>query len=346
MSPMDSAPAANRKPIKLALQGGGSHGAFTWGVLDTLLADGRLAIEAVVGTSAGAMNGAVLADGLSAGGPEEARRMLRAFWEGAADVSARSPVQPTPLDRLMGRGSMAFSPAWHFADLMMRLMSPYEFNPGNMNPLRDLISRIVDFERLRAGTSPAFFVCATNVLNGRLRVFSRAEMSAGAVMASACLPMLFQAEEVDGEYFWDGGYSGNPPIFPVIYMGGAPDILIIQLNPINIPELPRDARSIIDRVNTLSFNSSLMREMRMIKFVTDLIDRGELDPARYTRVNIHTIAAEGELARYDASSKLNADRAFLRALFDLGAAKAREFLDRHYDAVGVRSSTDVVDTFF
>jgi NTE family protein len=335
------ADAPLRKPIKLALQGGGAHGAFTWGVLDRLLRDPRVEIEGIVGTSAGAMNTALLADGLAAGGTEGARALLRRFWEGTAALAAASPVQPTPLDRLSSPGSLAFSPGWRVADVMLKLFSPYQINPTNQNPLRDLLEKVVDFERLRTAAAPAAFVCATNVLNGRLRVFERRELSAAAVMASACLPQLFQAVEVDGQHYWDGGFSGNPPIFPLIYMGGGRDIVIVQLNPINIPEVPRDMRAIMDRINTLAFNSSLMREMRMIRFVTQLIDRGDLDGARYQRMLIHTIDAEAELAAFDPASKLNADRAFLDHLFGLGAARAEAFLAEHWDAIGVRSSTDV-----
>jgi NTE family protein len=334
-----------RKRIKLALQGGGSHGAFTWGVLDRLLQDDRIEIEAVVGTSAGAMNTALLADGLAAGGPDLARRMLRIFWERTAELAAASPMQPTPLDRLSSPGSMAFSPGWRMADVMLKLFSPYQINPLNRNPLRDLLEEVVDFARLRAAPGPAAFVCATNVLNGRLRVFERRELSAAAVMASACLPQLFQAVEVDGQHYWDGGFSGNPPIFPLIYMGGGQDIVIVQLNPINIPDVPRDMRGIMDRINTLAFNSSLMREMRMIRFVTDLIDRGDLNSERYLRLFIHTIDAEAELAAFDPASKLNADREFLDHLFTLGVARAEAFLEAHWNSIGVKSSTDVETKF-
>jgi len=334
-----------RKRIKLALQGGGSHGAFTWGALDRLLQDDRIEIEAIVGTSAGAMNTALLADGLAAGGPDLARRMLRQFWERTAELAAASPMQPSPIDRLSSPGSMAFSPGWRVADVMLKLFSPYQINPLNHNPLREVLEEVVDFPRLRAAAGPAAFVCATNVLNGRLRVFERRELSAAAVMASACLPQLFQAVEVDGEHYWDGGFSGNPPIFPLIYMGGGQDIVIIQLNPINIPEVPRDMRAILDRINTLAFNSSLMREMRMIRFVTDLIDRGDLDGERYLRLFIHTIDAEAELAAFDPASKLNADRGFLDHLFMLGSAQADRFLATHWDAIGLRSSTDVEKKF-
>jgi NTE family protein len=334
-----------RKRIKLALQGGGSHGAFTWGVLDRLLADDRLEVEALVGTSAGAMNAAILADGLAAGGPAEARRMLDAFWEGLGRMAASSMVQPSAMDRLLSPGNMDYSPLWRLTDVMLRQFSPYEINPTNKNPLQDLIEEVVDFARLRAAPAPPLFVCATNVLTGRLRVFERREISAAAVMASACLPLLFQAVEVAGEHYWDGGYCGNPPIFPLIYMGGAPDILIVQLNPVNIPEVPRDIRSIVDRMNTLAFNSSLMREMRMIRFVTDLIDQGQLPAGKHLRCFIHSIDAEAELAALNASSKMNSSIEFLRHLRALGVAKAEAFLAEHFEAIGARSSTDVAAKF-
>ncbi len=342
---MEPAAAPPRRRIKLALQGGGSHGAFTWGALDRLLQDDRLEIEGIVGTSAGAMNTALLADGLAAGGPELARRMLAEFWEGVGRIASTGPVRPSPLDSLASPGTMRFSPSWAVADLMMKVFSPYQLNPGNWNPLRRLLEQVVDFARLRAAPGPAAFVCATNVLTGRLRIFDRAEMSAAAVMASACLPQIFQAVEVEGQHYWDGGYSGNPPIFPLIYMGGCPDILIVQLNPINIPEVPRDMRAILDRINTLAFNSSLLREMRMIRFVTELIDRGDLDGARYLRLFVHAIEAEAELAALDPSSKLNADPGFLRHLAALGAARAEAFLATHFEAIGQRSSVDL-DTSF
>jgi NTE family protein len=339
-------PTVPRKRIKLALQGGGSHGAFTWGVLDRLLSDDRLEIEAVVGTSAGAMNAAVLADGLAEGGPAGARAALARFWTAIGRLAARSPLQPSPLDRLFGSGNMDFSPPWRAVDALTKMFSPYELNPANENPLRTLLADTIDFARLREARAPHLFVCATNVLTGRLRVFTRAEISADAVMASACLPQLFQAVEIEGAFYWDGGYSGNPPIFPLIYMGGCPDVIIVQLNPINIPAVPRDVRGIIDRVNTLSFNSSLMREMRMIKFVTDLIDRNELDASHYLRLLIHTVAAEAELAALNASSKLNADEGFLDRLRTLGIAKADAFLREHFDDLGERSSTYIEATFF
>ena len=337
---------SGRKRIKLALQGGGSHGAFTWGVLDRLLEHGGFDVEAIVGASAGAMNAAVLAYGLATAGADGGRERLSAFWRRASEAGRSGPLQPSPFDRLFSPGNMTFSPMWHLSDLLCKVLSPYELNPANLNPLRDLLLDVVDFDRLRASpTGPELFVCATNVLNGRLRVFRGPEISADSVMASAALPFLFQAVEIKGEYFWDGGYSGNPPIFPLIYMGGGPDILIVQLNPIRIAEVPKTTRAILDHAATLSFNSSLMREMRAIKFVSDLIDRGELDPAKHMRVFIHTIDAEQELAGFDVSSKFNSDLGFLLHLFALGRRKADDFIAIHFNDVGLRSTTDIAAKF-
>jgi NTE family protein len=336
----------SQKPIKLALQGGGSHGAFTWGVVDRLLEHGGFEVEAIVGTSAGAVNAAVLAYGLVIGGPDGGRERLSDFWHRASAAGRRGPLQPTFFDKLFSPGNMSFSPLWHLHDFLSKIFSPYEINPGNLNPLRDLLLDVVDFDRLRASRNgPELFVCATNVLNGRLRVFHRPEITAASIMASAALPYIFQAIEIDGQYFWDGGYSGNPPIFPLIYMGGGQDILIVQINPINIAKVPKTARAILDHAATLSFNSSLMREMRVIKFVRDLIDRGELDPAKYMRTLIHTIDAEQELAAFDVSSKFNSDLGFLLHLFALGRTKADSFINTHYDDIGIRSSTDIVTKF-
>jgi NTE family protein len=343
-APSDTTPP--RKRIKLALQGGGSHGAFTWGVLDRLLEHGGFDVEAVVGASAGAVNATVLACGLATGGADGARALLARFWHRTAEIAGKGPFQPTFLDRMLGHGNLTFSPLWRITDMFSKLFSPYELNPSNINPLRELLDEVVDFDAMHmASFGPRLFVCATNVLNGRLKVFDGREVTASAVMASAALPFMFQAVEVDGQHYWDGGYSGNPPIFPLIYMGGGRDILIVQINPINIAEVPKTARAILDHAATLSFNSSLMREMRAIKFVSDLIDRGELDAAKHMRLLIHTIDAERELSIYDVSSKFNADLAFLKDLFDLGRAKAEAFIAQHYDDIGVRSSTDIAEKF-
>ena len=336
---------SNRKPINLALQGGGSHGAFAWGVLDRLLEADCFEIEGIVGTSAGAMNAVVLAHGLAVGGAPAARDSLRRFWEGVSETTRYSPVRPSWLDRAINPGNMDFSPGYQLMDMMARMFSPYQLNPGNINPLRDLLASVVKCEDLRSCTSVKLHICATNVMSGKIRVFQNQDVSIDAVMASACLPFLFQAVEVDGEHYWDGGYMGNPPIYPLIYDCAARDVLIVQINPIRIEQLPTTAHAILDRINTLSFNSSLMREMRAIHFVTKLIDAGFNDAGRLKRMLLHTIDAEDELRQYGASSKMNAEIDFLEKLFTLGRDRAELFLTQHFDKVGVESSTDIVEKF-
>jgi NTE family protein len=342
---MKARPSPQIRRVNIALQGGGSHGAFSWGVLDRLLEDGRIEICGISGTSAGAMNGTVLAYGLAIGGRAEARRTLEAFWRRISDSARLSPLQPNWLDRMMGSGNMDLSPAWLIFDHLTRFFSPYQLNPCNLNPLRDALADVVDFEVLRKVQTVKLFLCATNVLSGRMRVFTAGEISIQAVLASSCLPTLSQAVEIDGEYYWDGGYMGNPPIYPLIYETDCKDVLIIRINPIRIPKLPTTAREILDRINTLSFNSSLMREMRAIDFITRLIDEGALDPERYRRMLIHSIDAETEMARLGISSKFNADWAFLREVFALGRERADAWLAANFDALGQRSSTDIAGTF-
>ncbi len=335
-----------KKSLKLALQGGGAHGAFTWGVLDRLLEDDRIEIEALVGTSAGAMNAAVAAYGLGQGGPAKAKELLELFWRKSSEAGKKGPLQPSPIDKLFSIGNMDFSPMYHFFNSLSQVMSPYQLNPSNMNPLRDIIAEVVDFDALRANKAAAkLFICATNVKNGRIRVFNRDEVTPDAVMASACLPFLFQAVEIDGNHYWDGGYCGNPPIFPLIYEKGTSDILIVQINPVNIPEVPTTAAAILDRINTLSWNSSLMREMRAIQFVTNLLDTNELNREKYPRVFIHSVDAEETLSKFSVSSKLNPDWDFLCYLRDLGRDKAEAFLASHYDDLGKASTTDIVAKF-
>jgi NTE family protein len=333
------------KTINLALQGGGSHGAFAWGVLDRLLEDERIGIEGVVGTSAGAMNAAVLAYGLATGGNAGARAKLREFWTRVGQVAAGSPLQPSWLDRATSPGAMDRSPMWLWFDAMTRFLSPYQFNPLNHHPLRDVLTEVVDFERLRRESTVQLFTCAANVLTGRIRVFECGEMCIEAVLASACLPFMFQAVEVAGEYYWDGGYMGNPPIFPLIYNCAARDVVLIMVNPIVIDEVPKTAQAIFDRINTLSFNSSLMREMRAINFVTKLVDAGFTDGGRLKRMLIHCIDAEDEMRKLGVSSKLNAQWDFLMYLYRLGRERGEAFLAAHYDRLGVASSTDIQERF-
>ena len=334
-----------RKRLNLALQGGGAHGAYTWGVLDRLLEIDELEIVGISGTSAGAMNATVTAHGLAMGGHRAARTSLDRFWERTAELAAWSPVQPSPLDRFLGPGNMDLSPSWLWFDAATRLLSPYQLNPTAWNPLRDILLDIVDFDHLCRTRAVELFLCATNVKTGRIKVFGHEELSVEAVLASACLPTLFQAIEIAGEHYWDGGYMGNPPIFPLIYETDCNDVLIVQINPINIEEVPTTAAEILDRTNELAFNSSLMREMRAIHFVTRLIDEGCIQQGRYKRLNIHMIGDEQAMAPLSHSSKLNADREFLAHLRDLGREGADGFVEKHWDKIGKESSLDLVETF-
>ncbi len=338
----DRTAAAAVKTIGLALQGGGSHGAFTWGILDRLLEDKRIEIEGISATSAGAMNAACLAYGMATGGPEEARRVLAAFWNRVAAAAALSPLQPNWFDRVARNWGLEWSPAFIGLDFVTRLFSPYEFNPLNLNPLRAALEQTIDFEELQKPTAPVrLFLSATNVRTGKVKVFERAEICADAVLASACLPFMFQAIEIDGEHYWDGGYMGNPAIFPLIYGCESRDIVVVHINPIERPEIPRTARDILNRVKEISFNSSLMREMRAINFVTELIETGQLTRPDMKRMLIHAIAADDVMTRLGVSSKLNADRAFLAWLRDQGRRRAEIWLGSNFDHLGERSTVDI-----
>ncbi len=338
---MNAAAGKGRRSINLALQGGGAHGAFTWGVLDRVLEDDRLQIEAISGTSAGAMNAAVVADGIMAGGPEGARRCLRRFWKAVSDAGRSSPIQRNPVDVFMGNWSLDTSPSYLFFDLLGRLASPYELNPLNLNPLQDLIDETVDFARVRSCDRMKIFISATNVETGRVKVFDRKQLTAEMVMASACLPFLFQAVEIDGVPYWDGGYMGNPVLFPFFNDCLSSDVVIVQLNPVMRKGAPRSAREILNRVNEITFNSSLLREFRAINFVSRLLDEGKLDPADYKHVLVHRIEGEDEIKPLGASSKLNAEWVFLQHLFEIGYRRADAWLEENFDHLGERATVDL-----
>ena len=333
------------KMVNVALQGGGAHGAFTWGVLDRLLEDGRIDFEAISGTSAGAMNAVVVADGFMRNGPDGARQALHDFWEAVSREGAKSPIQRSPINVFMGDWSLDTSPGYLFFDHLSRLASPYDLNPLNYNPLRDLLEAQVDFDRITAGNKIKLFISATNVHTGRVRVFTCGEITPDVVMASACLPFMFQAVEIDGVPYWDGGYMGNPVLFPFFNSCASSDVVLVQLNPIERKTTPRTVREILNRVNEITFNSSLLKELRAIEFVARLIDGGKLDPADYKQVLLHRIDAVEEMAALSASTKLNAEWAFLVHLRDIGRAAASRWLDRHYDRIGEGSSVDI-RTFF
>jgi NTE family protein len=324
--------------VDLALQGGGSHGAFTWGVLDRLLEEPWLKIEAISGTSAGAMNATVLADGWMDGGATGAKRALEAYWRRVSRAAALSPLQRSPLDRLMGRWTLDTSPAYFAFDLMTRMVSPYDVNPFGLNPLRTILAESIDFERLKQAPIK-LFVTATSVRTGRGRIFRCGEITPDVLLASACLPTMFQAIEIDGELYWDGGYAGNPTITPLVRESDGEDTILVQINPRERAEPPRSAAEILNRVNEVSFNSPLMKELRMIALLRQAADPGSGEGARWARMRMHRIKND-QLATYGASSKLNAEWEFISLLKDEGRRSADEFLAAHGDDLGRRATAD------
>ena len=311
-------PPSTREPVlvDLALQGGGSHGAYTWGVLDRLLEEPWLRIEGISGTSAGAMNAAVLVAGHAAGGAEGAREALEHFWRRVAHAGTFSPLRRGPLDVLLGRWTLDSNPIYLALDLASRMFSPYDMNPAGLNPLGRVLAESVDFDRL--ATAPIkLFVTATNVRTGRLRVFRNREVTPEALMASACLPSMFQAVEVGGEPYWDGGYAGNPPITPLVRECESKDTILIPINPIERPGTPRTAREIIDRINEVSFNASLLKEVRMIAVLRRVVNPGDHEGSRWAEMRMHIIPSE-TVGRLGVSSKLNTEWAFFSFLRDVG----------------------------
>ena len=326
-------------PVDLALQGGGSHGAFTWGVLDRLLEEPWLKIEAISGASAGAMNGAVLVSGYMQGGAEGARAALDAYWGRVAEAARFSPLQRSPLDRLMNRWSLDTSPAYLMMDLMSRMVSPYSLNPFGHNPISDILEKSIDFAHL-GEASIKLFITATNVHTGRGRVFRNKDLTPDVLLASACLPTMFQAIEIDGEPYWDGGFVGNPTITPLVRESDALDVILVQINPTERVETPRTATQILNRLNEISFNSPLMKELRMIALLRQAADPGTGEGARWARMLMHRIATD-KLSEYGASSKLNAEGEFLSMLKADGRVAADAFLTQHAADLGKRSTADL-----
>jgi NTE family protein len=329
------------KKINLALQGGGAHGAFTWGVLDRLLEDPGFDIDGVSATSAGAMNAVVLAHGLTVGGREGAKEALADFWRRTSEAWKKAflpmawPGMPVP------HNFMKHTPGVMFFDMLTRMFSPYQFNPLNHNPLKTVLDSLVDFERIRKESPIKLFLSATNVRTGKVRVFNTGEASSTAVMASACLPQIYQAVEIDGEHYWDGGYMGNPALYPLIYHCDSRDIIIIHVNPTERNEVPRTAQEILSRINEISFNSSMFREMRAIAFVTKLIDDLGGNANSLKHMLIHSIDADDVMQGFDAASKMNADWGFLTHLHQIGRDRAETWLTTHLPDVGTKSTVDI-----
>ncbi len=337
--------SATSKRINLALQGGGAHGAFTWGVLDHLLDDERIVIEGVSGTSAGAINAVMLADGLARGGRKEAQKRLADFWRSASSTGNLPSLQRSVVERLLSFTPLEGTPVQAWFDALSHYFSPYDVNPLNINPLKDLIERFVDFDAVRACPDLQIFVSATNVQTGRVRIFSREKLTADAVMASACLPLLFRAVEIDGVPYWDGGYLGNPVIFPFFRTTCTEDVLVVQINPLMRQATPTSSSEIMNRINEITFNSSLIGEYRAIDFVARLIDQGKLPrglgPGEYRRINVHRIVLDRFGTHFDAFSKLSTDYDFFDMLRVSGKRAARRFMDEHFDNIGTKSTVDL-----
>jgi len=335
----------NRKRVNVALQGGGAHGAFTWGVLERLMSDGRLFIDGLSGTSAGAMNAVVFTDGFLRGRQKGAIDALQTFWsrvsQGAfvpmAIAKAMSPIQ--------NAWNMDETPGFQMLDAITRMFSPYQLNPLDLHPLRDILNELVDFDGLRRQAGIKLYVAATNVRTCKLKVFRTPEITVDSLLASACLPTLFRAVEINGESYWDGGYLANPAISPLIHECVSKDVIIVQINPMNRSEVPYTAREILDRLNEISFNSSLVREMNGIATVSRLLEEGRAAGSGYASVKFHMIQAEDAMSGLGSSSKFNADWNFLTHLHDLGVKTADRWLARHFDAIGNESTLDMIKTY-
>jgi NTE family protein len=329
------------KSIKLALQGGGSHGAFTWGVLDQLLDDERLHIAAISGTSAGAMNAVAVADGMAGGGPAEARKRLEGFWSATSAAARFSPIRRSPIDILMGNWSLDYSPGFRLMEYLSQEFSPYDFNLFDFNPLRDVVAASIDFDRVNDRHGVKLFLTATNVRTGRPKIFRQPAISVDCVMASACLPFLFKAVEIDGEAYWDGGYMGNPALFPLVDECEAGDVILVRINPFERPDIPRTATDIRNRLNEITFNASLFKELRSLAFLWEIIHHEDLDRERYRDIHVHAIVDEATMLNLRVSSKMNAEWAFLTYLRDCGRKAAAEWLAKHYDDLGQRSTMNL-----
>jgi len=340
-----------KKTINLALQGGGAHGAYTWGVLDYLLEDGRVDFEGVSATSAGAMNAAALAFGKTKGGAEKGREILEEFWREISRAGqVFSPVKRTPfelgsgLNPFMPNWSLANSPAFSFFENFTHALSPYQFNPLNFNPLKDILERTIDFDVVHACDSMKLFITATDVQNGTAKVFENQEIDIEVLLASAALPFLFQAVEIKDRFYWDGGYMGNPSLWPLFYKAKSRDILMVHVNPIDREEIPKESYTIENRMNEITFNASLIKELRAIDFVKKLINEDMLKDEykdQYTDVLFHAIRADEVMCDLSIASKFDTDWNFLKYLRDLGRNQAKLWLEAHFDDLNERDSVDI-----
>ncbi|MCX2789545.1 patatin-like phospholipase family protein [Vibrio sp. Sgm 5] len=333
------------KKISLALQGGGSHGAYTWGVLDYLLSKDELEFCSISGTSAGAMNAVILAQGLQSGGKKEARESLKRFWEDISSTATSSPIKTGFYEKAMKSWNIDMTPGFIFFDLLSRIASPYQTNPLGYNPLKQVIDKHIDFDVINKCSAVKLFIAATNVKTGRVKIFEREDLTCDKLMASACIPTMFHAVEVDGEYYWDGGFSGNPPLFPFLTKATCSDVVVIQINPQVKHEIPQTSAEINNRINEITFNQSLLKEFKFIDFVDRLTESNEEARAKYKKLFLHSISDDVNLPRLGASSKLNAESDFVSYLFELGKKSAETWFKKNYASIGKNSSIDLDSMF-
>jgi NTE family protein len=332
------------KVINLALQGGGSHGAFTWGVLDRLLEEERLSFDGISGTSAGAVNAVVLVDALAAGGRAQAKKALAEYWKKVSALASRSVFQASPFDKANPNFGLEHSPGYLFMESMTYYASPYQINPFNLNPLRDLLAETIDFERVRRQTAIKLFIDATDVQSAKVKIFEGKDIRVEHVLASTCLPLMMQAVEIDGEYYWDGSFSGNPAIFPLIFNCESRDLLMVHITPAERPGVPTTSPAIMNRMQEISFNTTLIREMRTLAFFGELIDDGKMTGFR--RMLVHLIEAEDLIRKLSWSSRLNGDWSFLTYLHEMGRRRAEDWLVANFDGVGVKSTVNLREKYF
>lgn len=329
---------SKNKKVAIGMQGGGSHGAFTWGVLDYLLEDGRLDIEGVSGTSAGGMNCLALTQGMAEGGKEGARKSLFRYWKVLSEKSKKMGMIPTAIDNYKGGHGIATNPMFSLMGMISKNMSPYEWNPKNQNMLKDLIKELFNFKKIASFEELKVFLCATNVRTSKLKIFTGNEINLEAVLATACLPTLFHAVNIEGDDYWDGGFIGNPAIFPLIYNCETPDIMVLLLTPQYRHTTPKTLDEIHWRMTELSLINTLAREMRAIDFVTKLIDEGVADKTKIKKVNMHIIENTQVFADLDHTSALNSDWDFVHYLFEQGRETAEKWMAKNYDNIGVRTT--------
>ncbi len=340
-------------PINLALQGGGAHGAFTWGVLCRILKDEDIEIAAISGTSAGALNAAALKSGWVENGREGALENLDWLWSqiGAITDPIFAPWMSAaaPTAQLWAK-AMEYSPAYAAFDMTTRMMSPYMYGPTLQNPLSKIVQKF-EYDAVCSSDGPEIHICATNVRTGKIRVFTGDEIMSEVIMASACLPSLFQAVEFEDpktgqvEAFWDGGYVGNPALFPLFQSHLPDDLLVVNINPLHRDELPTDSQSIQNRINEISFNSSLFRELRAIEFVRRLLRDGALAPGSMKDVLVHMIADDALMNQLNVATKTIPSPVILARLKEAGEAAAHAFLAEHKKDLGKRSTVNLTEMF-